>query len=119
MSYNTQHIAELNDLFRSQLMMPLFFREIIVPGKVVVTAGVNCMSALDKLEIFFKVRDFNHFTEDNDPYGERDFGAFTHHGQKFFWKFDYYALDMQHGSEDPTDLTKTLRVLTIMLAEEY
>jgi hypothetical protein len=46
------------------------------------------------------VETFNSFTPDNDPHGERDFGAFEHNGERIFWKIDYYARDMQHGSEE-------------------
>ena len=58
-------------------------------------------------------------TPDNDPHGARDFGAFEHIGEHIVWKTDYYARDMQHGSEDPSDPKQTVRVLTIMLASEY
>ena len=62
---------------------------------------------------------FNDFSPGNDLHGERDFGAFEHNGQRIFWKIDYYAHDIMHGSEDPTDPQQTVRVLTIMLASEY
>jgi Protein of unknown function (DUF3768) len=40
-------------------------------------------------------------------------------GERIFWKIDYYDENLEHGSEDPSDLFKTTRVLTIMLAGEY
>jgi hypothetical protein len=50
---------------------------------------------------------------------EHDFGSFELAGETFFWKIDYYNNDLVAGSEDPADPSKTTRVLTIMLAEEY
>lgn len=62
---------------------------------------------------------FDDFNSDDDPHGERDFGAFEFHGHQLFWKIDPYDADYALGSDDPTDLSKTRRVLTIMLAEEW
>ena len=56
---------------------------------------------------------------DNDPHREHDFGSFEIEGETYFFKIDYYALDMIGGSEDPADPEKTTRVLTIMRADEY
>ncbi|WP_419523746.1 DUF3768 domain-containing protein [Lentibacter algarum] len=55
------------------------------------------------------------FTPDNDPYAEHDFGVIKLSGNTFFWKFDYYDLDLQMHSPDPSDPAVTARVLTIML----
>lgn len=65
------------------------------------------------------VRSFDSFDADNDPYREHDFGAFDFHGEKVFWKIDYYAPDLASGAEDPADPQSTVRVLTIMRASEY
>ena len=63
--------------------------------------------------------DFFAFTPENDPHGEHDFGNFDLEGQHVFSKIDYYDRDLQFGSEDPSDLEQTRRVMTVMLAEEY
>ncbi len=109
----TARIRELNDTFRRDPTAG------IVPGKTVMTCGIAALSPDEQLDIFNRVRCFDDFTEGNDPYGEHDFGSFVYQGQKIFWKVDYYAPDMHHGSEDPADPKQTVRVLTIMLAEEY
>jgi hypothetical protein len=51
--------------------------------------------------------------------GEHDFGNFEVGAVTYFFKVDYYAPDMEGGSEDPADPEKTTRVLTIMRADEY
>jgi hypothetical protein len=103
-------VKELNDAFRTTLDQNL--------GKVVMTSGVASLT--DKqIEIYQKVKSFNDFNEDNDPHGEHDFGMFDIGRERFFWKIDYYDENLEYGSEDPADSSKTTRVLTIMLAEEY
>jgi hypothetical protein len=109
-SSDTKRIAELNDLCRTAMG---------VAGRLVQTIGISALPLADQSAIREKVETFNVFTEDSDPHGERDFGAFEHNGERIFWKIDYYAPDMQHGSEDPADPRQTVRVLTIMLASEY
>lgn len=110
MPNDVQDIARLNDLCRTAMG---------VAGKLVQTQGISALPPAAQSAIREKVETFNDFTPDNDPYGERDFGAFEHDGQRVFWKIDYYAPDLMHGSEDAADPRQTVRVLTIMLADEY
>ena len=114
MSSNRATIAELNDLCRKSMG---------VVGRLLQTRGINALPDHVKSAIRQRVETFDNFTSDNDPYGEHDFGAFTfdHEGEslRIFWKIDYYTPDLLHGSEDPADPEQTIRVLTIMLAEEY
>ncbi|WP_299155014.1 DUF3768 domain-containing protein [uncultured Tateyamaria sp.] len=113
-SPTVQRIAELNDQFRRC--------DPSVPGMRFLTAGIIELlerHAVDCDEIIQIVSEFNVFTEDNDTHGEHDFGTFEYLGENCFWKIDAYDNDYSMGSDDPTDLSKTRRVLTIMLAEEW
>jgi len=115
---DTKKIAELNDHVRRRMTSPWLIPS-GVPAKIFKTSGINALPIEDQLVILTTIRDFDAFTEDNDPYGEHDFGSLDHNGQKIFWKIDYYAPAMRHGSENPADPSQTVRVLTIMLANEY
>ena len=81
-----------------------------------VTKGIVAMGSAAN-EVFVGVRDYVAFTEDNDPYGEHDFGSLVVAGEKVFWKIDYYDENLKNWC-DPLD-SDCQRVLTIMLAEEY
>ena len=69
-----------------------------------------------QLALLKLVADFDDFTPDNDPYQQHDFGIFYFDGHRCNWKIDLYDKDYELGSEDPSDLSKTNRVLTILLA---
>lgn len=105
-------IAEQNDAFRRGATA---FR-----GERVHTSGIEALGLETVLDIWAKVRNFDAFSSDNDPHGERDFGSFDHPmAGKVFWKIDYYDEKLEYGSEDPSDPARTRRVLTVMLALEY
>jgi Protein of unknown function (DUF3768) len=101
------------------ITVPDRLRRTFTGGRVVMTDGVAALPEQKLAQLLERVRSFDAFTNDNDPYGEHDFGAIELAGQTYFFKVDYYAPDMDGGSEDPADRTKTTRVLTIMRADEY
>jgi hypothetical protein len=112
-------IAKLNDQFRGRAGLPIFGRP-EVPGTMFLTRGVVSLPPAIQIEIWATVRTFSDFSEGNDPYGERDFGAFDIAGKKIFWKIDYCADErLTLGSENPADPAKCFRVLTVMLAKEW
>jgi hypothetical protein len=105
----TDRIRLLNDNFRTTL----------VGGRMFMTVGVNALPVDTKARVLLAVQSFDNFTADNDPHREHDFGSFEIEDETYFFKVDYYALDMDGGSEDPADPEKTTRVLTVMRADEY
>lgn len=102
-------IRQLNDRFRRSF----------VGGRVVMTAGVAALADKTWSELAKTVQAFDAFSVDNDPHGEHDFGSCELDGQRFLWKIDYYDQGLEFGSDDPADPAVTVRVLTVMLAEEY
>jgi hypothetical protein len=115
----TSRIAELNDQLRNRIGIPVFGE--CVPGTITMTRGIMSLSPEQIIHVWAGVRNQSVFTKGNDPYGEHDFGSLDLDGiSKVFWKIDYYAnKHCNAGCEDPSDPTKSYRVLTIMLAEEY
>jgi hypothetical protein len=84
---NTAKIAALNDHARQT------FREC----RVVITQAVAELGKDDVDRILDKVRNYNDFTPDNDPFLEHDFGSIQFGENTIFWKIDYYDLDPAHA----------------------
>lgn len=105
-----EKIAQLNDEFRKVAGQG---------GLAYMTLGIQALPPEDQIQIFNLVKTFNDFSEDNDPYGEHDFGAFDFKGDRVFWKIDYFDKSLAYGSENPADPEVTERVMTVMLAREY
>ena len=106
----TETIRNLNDAFRKNPHLN---------GHLMITHGIQALGLESVQEICRRISEFHQFNEDNDPYHEHDFGSLEFKTAKIFWKIDYYAPDLKHGSDDPADSSKTSRVMTIMLSEEY
>lgn len=119
----SERIARLNDQARQAMGHACV---------AVATEGFRALPEKDQSRVRELVETFDAFTPDNDPHGERDFGAIYKDGdgrwsttrparpaETVFWKIDAYDRDLQFGSEDPANPSVTRRVLTIMLASQY
>ena len=111
-------IGQQNDRFRRT-----WGADFAIPGQIVMTRGVAGLPASAQVAVMQAVARFDSFTEDNDPYLDRTFGAFeiVSQGQTYpmFWKIDLYDAAYEYGSPDPADPKATRRVLTIMHTHEY
>ena len=95
------------------------FRITFLGGQVMMTIGVKGRGDAFVKGCLEAVRAFETFNEENDPYGEHEFGILEVDGQKVYWKIDAYDHDLRYGSEDPADPVLTLRLLTFCLPKEY
>lgn len=109
MATKAERIALLNDVLRATL----------TGGRVMMTRSVAALPDDERFAVIDGARRFTAFNDDNDPYGEHDCASFEAAGRRCLFKIDYYDPDMKHGSHDRADPTRTCRVLTIMLAEDY
>ena len=58
------------------------------------------------------MQNFSSFTPENDPFGERNLGFFRLGDQGFFWRIEYYDPTYRRHSDDPSDQSLTIRVMT-------
>ncbi|PTD25947.1 DUF3768 domain-containing protein [Sphingomonas fennica] len=122
----TDAIRRLNDAARA------------IPGVTSianVTMGFQALPDPDRSAALALIARFSKFDDNNDPYGEHDFGAVFRLASgdwtqdrpeddeavavTVFWKIDYYEPNLDFGSNAPWDEQRTKRVLTIMLSNEY
>lgn len=109
-------IADLNDRLRKSYDQSI--------GVIVFCPTVSSM-VLEKPELQLAIvracAQFDDFNEENDPYGEHDFGTFSLDDNHFNFKIDYYARDSNYsyGSESPESIEETQRILTIMDRSNY
>jgi len=88
-------------------------------GRVVMTAGISAMDDGTRQQVVSAIRAFDAFTQDNDPHDEHDCAALEVDDLTVMFRIDYYDLTLSAHSPDPADPVQTVRVLTVMLAEEY
>lgn len=115
--FSQRKIAHLNDQLRKQHFGHGH-------GKTVLTQGVSSLNRNDLKRCLKAVRNFDSFDEENDPYGEHDFGVVEVElcdGEKevINFKIDYYDSEMEVHSENNSNNNVTNRVMTIMFASEY
>ncbi len=103
-------IAALND----QLRRPPY-----IGGRIFVTRGIKELGLAAIDPIMDAVGAFDDFNDQNDPRDEHDFGAVAILGHQVFFKFHYYDRSLSKAAVDPADQQTCVRVMTIMLAEEY
>lgn len=104
-----KRIQNLNDLLR------IFH----LNGEIVYSSGMSIFSNYDLCQIMRTISFYDDFNKDNNPYEEKDFGIINFKIYKIIWKIDYYDIEMKYHSPAPYDSSKTKRVMTVMLADEY
>ncbi|WP_373505282.1 DUF3768 domain-containing protein [Aestuariivirga sp.] len=105
----TCRIRELNDRLRTTMS----------GGLVHMTDGIAVLGLSTVNAIFKAISTFTDFTPDNDPWGEHDCAVMEVGGHRIIWKIDYYDRHRTYHSPDAADPKVTVRVLTIMLSQEY
>ncbi len=77
---DVSRIRALNDALRRSL----------AGGVLMMTAGVIALGRTKQIAILDAIAAFDGFDADNDPHGERDFGALQVEGEHLFFKIAYF-----------------------------
>ncbi|MFI3241192.1 MAG: DUF3768 domain-containing protein [Alphaproteobacteria bacterium] len=109
---DVEKVKSLNDSFRREIYNSKL-------GLLHYTPMVSALNDEDRFELTSLVQQFEDFNEDNDPYGEHDFGKIDFRGESYFFKIDYYDNALKYHSPDKSNPKLTKRVLTLMNTQEY
>ncbi len=85
----------------------------------IVAAGRLAQEAEKINDLVRAVAAYDDWNDGDDPYGEHDFGKLDVNGEAVIFKIDYYSLDEMDGSEHPDDPAVTIRIMTLMYADDY
>lgn len=94
-------------------------RRLHTGGRIFISQGLVALGGDIVRAALVATQEFSRFDETNDPYGEHDFGAVTVGKHRVFWKIDYYDQSLTSSAVDPSQEQGCVRVLTLMLAQEY
>ena len=109
--------ARLNDDCRWMRGDALNFRQMITQGvNALITDGDPPSQIMRSAQLQAAIRNYKFGPGDGN---ERDFGCFDFMGERLFFKIDAYDRNLEYGSPDPADASVTIRVMTVMLANEY
>lgn len=102
-------VATLNDKLRTQH----------IGGRIIMTRGISSLDKSRIDSIIHAIASFTDFNSNNDPYGEHDCAILEVEGMSIMWKIDYYDETLNGHSPDASNPDVTVRIMTVMLAEEY
>lgn len=109
-------VGEANNRFRQDMLLGNH-----VHHQLVCTRGISDLGpavAQEILDLMLRFPDED-FRESFEPWGDRDFIVVQCQGLKVWGKIDCYDLSMEYLSPEPVDDAVTVRVLTLMLPDEY
>src|ERR1700720_2757014 len=106
MNSKAERLRALNDQLRTTF----------IGGTVMITKGIEAIPFAKRRRILERVRCFDAFDVENDPYGEHDCATLEVGGERILLKIDYFDRSVRVHSPDPADPMVTTRILTIMLA---
>ena len=85
------------------------FRKTFWGGRVMMTAGVAALENPVRNAVVEKIKFFEAFDDDNDPWGEHDFVSVEHDGQTYFAKIDLYESQLVKRSSIAEPLSVSCR----------
>jgi hypothetical protein len=109
-------VGQANNRFREQVLLGHLGHHRILATRGILALGADALQEILHAVLSFREEDFR---ESFEPWGDRDFIVLDYLGQKIYAKIDTYDPSLEFQSPDPTDDVVTVRVLTLMLPDEY